>query len=207
MEEKIKSTRGGPKPYHFTEERWAAIEAAMTNGSDISEIAIGLGISKTRLEFVIKNTRGGQVRLQNARKRITNDAVANLKRLADGMTVVDREYTSSAGDRVLLKMYKDKLIKALEGEDYKKFMDILSSTATESGVSIKVKEREYPPNLAANQKLLEVLETDKWDMESRRKKIPQIRIDVRIDDKTIEKIIAPYGKRIKSDYVVENIVS
>ena len=188
--------------YGLSEEDWYRIEAAIVNGATHEEIAHSLNLSVLNFDRAIGRYPSGRWRYNEARKRVENESTANLKRLADGYTVIEREYVAKSGDHVMIAMYQKELIEALRHEDYDEFWRLIMRTAiSQDAYDVKVKERVMPPDRLANLSIMKALNPDQWDEELRRKKTPEVKFVVSVSGKDVEKLKPPKQK-IEASYEI-----
>lgn len=141
-------------------------------------------------------------RFNSIKERVVAKATDNLKKLADGFTVLEKTFVVPFKPEGL-KENKERLILALQDERFEDFQIILLGLAkvdSKDADKIKVLEKEIPPDYRANQLLLQAHNPDVWDLEAKNKKIPQTKIIVKLEDKDIKQL---KNRELKPDYIVE----
>lgn len=141
-------------------------------------------------------------RFNSVKERVVAKATDNLKKLADGFTVLEKTFVVPFKVEGL-KENKERLLAALQDERFEDFQIILLGLAKvdiKDADKIKVLEKEIPPDYRANQLLLQAHNPDVWDLEAKNKKIPQTKIVVQLEGKDVKQL---RDKSIKADYIVE----
>lgn len=189
------------REYTFTDEEIARIQTAVLDGRTEDEIAKSFGMNLGDFKYNIKKNKDWKQKYDNAIASVLADCSNNLKRLADGLTVIEKEYLSYPNDHERLKENKKDLIHFLQIEDWDGFyMALVSCVTEESALSVKVKEKQLPPDKTANTLILQAHNQDTWDTEAKRKKIPTTHIHVTTSDSKVLGV----GRPIEADYVVED---
>ena len=187
----------------LSEEDWYSIESMLSNGATEAEMAHSFDVSIEVFKKSIQKHPKGKWRFEEAKKRVETQSVINMRRIADGYTLIEREFVSTVGDYKMLDMYRDALMDALRKREYDKFMKWLLKTSTESGsFNVKTKTKEVPPDRNANMALLIASNPDLWDEKLRREKVPKVSIKVTVDGH-IDKVASP-RRAVKANYSVEN---
>ena len=192
--------------YEFTEIDVRLMEALILNGVEESTIAdeyYGVGIPVWKTNLGRECNRWARIRLRGARDKAIADATQSLKKLADGYTLTEKEFVVPLNIEVL-EEHRQRLILALKDnrmEDFK--VMLLGLILVEGGEKVKVKQKEMAPDYRAIELMLKVQSGEIWDIESKRKKIPNVKIIVGIEGKDAQKLLGKQ-KEIAPDFVVES---
>jgi hypothetical protein len=185
--------------FNDTHKDW--IQSMVTNGLSRAEIAESLGLSESGMRISLQNREDIQHILKNGALKTVKEATTALHKLAMGFVRYEKEYTVNL-NKELIKSHIKRLIDLLGKEMIDEFLELLMSCSPEgvknASGAVKVKEIEVPPNHNSAVKELEVHRGLIWDLETNRKKIPQVKIVVGLEGGT-RKL-----KETTADYVVEN---
>lgn len=141
-------------------------------------------------------------RFRLARERAIAESVTNLRELARGMTLLEREYSIPIDERVeaAIEQNASRLSEALRYRRISEFFTVLlSAMPLFEKYLVKVREKQIPPDFRANQLILQAQAGDTWDIEAKNKKIPNTKIIVTLNGGTT----AQKKKEIPADYVRE----
>ena len=191
------------KAYDFTEYDAKFLEALIVNGMTEAEIAekiYSVGMSTWNINLSREANQWVKKRVKNAIESATADCYRNLKKLADGFTVTEREFTApfKVGS---LEEHRKRLILALQDKRDKDFEIMVAGLIAETGEDkVKVRVKEIAPDYRANQLILQAHGPETWDLEGNRKKIPQVKIVVGLEGVDAKKMLKQ--KEVKPDYVV-----
>ncbi len=192
------------KTIDFDESHAKLIEVLVINGYSREDIAAVLGLSKTGFEKSLLGKKEIRDILHVAEKKLVGEATRSLKKLADGFVRYEREYVASLDKKEILKKRR-MLQELLTKDDADGFLDALMTMTldgSKNALTVKVKEIEVAPDKSAIIKILEALKEDTWDVEGRRKKIPQVKITVGLEGKEISQALKQ--KAIPADYTKES---
>jgi AraC-like DNA-binding protein len=182
------------------------IQSLVMNGYTFKEIAEALGLSETGFKKSLAHKVEIQHILKQGSEKAISDVTMSLQKLAKGFVRTEREYNVDL-DRVKLTHAVNPMIDALKGRDLDKFLEIFmgcSNTSPENAVGkIKVREIEVAPDKNAAIKILEALKEDVWDLEGKRKKIPDKKIIVSLNGEDAQRLLKR-SKELKADFVVSN---
>lgn len=161
----------------FLDRDYNNIASLCLAGYSVEEIAknFGLGVNEFRDNYIKKNDRLRQT-IESNYKFVEGECVENLRKLASGFYVEIKEWSVSLLNVDGAVEHRNDLIKALEKEDYSKFFELVREcmilNELDKNGALNIKEKYYPPDFRANEKLLGVVNPLSWDSESK-KKIPQ----------------------------------
>jgi hypothetical protein len=192
--------------YEFTEIDVRLMEALILNGVTESEIALeyyGVQPPSWKTNLARECNRWARTRIMNAKDKAIADSIQSLKKLVEGYTLTEKEFVVPL-NLGIIEEHRMRLMIALKDnrlEDFKTM--ILGLILTDGGEKVKVKQKEMAPDYRAIELMLKVQSGDIWDIESKRKKIPNIKIVVGIDGKDAGKLMLK-EKHIEPDYVVES---
>ena len=194
--------------YTFKEHEIRQIEALIMNGMTENEIA-------QQFYSVIPNTwklnlgrsvnHAARDRFRLAKEKAIGNSIENLRKLADGYTLTEKEFVVPFEFEKFEDNAKD-IIELVKKKDWKGFTDLLLQMIpgkSPEDATVKVKQKEIAPDLNANKTLLMVLSPEVWDMEAKHKKIPQVKIIVGVEGEKHKLREGRPKKEIAPDYVVE----
>lgn len=178
------------------------MEGNILNGMSEVEIAdkiYGVGALAWKLNLGRAVNHWVREKLKSATEKALGSTVNNLRKIADGFTIMEKEFSSSPKG-ISLDGKRNGLIDLLkESKDEEFWRIILDLTDYEGENKIKIRLKEVPPDFRANQLILQAHSPEVWDLEGNRKKIPDVKIIVGIEGETARKYLK---KPIKADFEV-----
>ena len=189
--------------YTFTEFDVKSMEGNILNGMNEEEIASKIyGVQprgwKTNLGRSCNHW--ARARLRNAVEKAVGKTVNNLRKLADGFTIIKKEFTTPFKVGIL-DNHRRKLIAALEDKNDKDFELIISELlVTTDENKVKIRIEEIPPDFKANQLILQAHNPEIWDLEGNRKRIPDVKIVVGIEGESAKNFLKQ--KVVRADYEI-----
>lgn len=192
------------KEIGFTEAEVSMAEALILNGYTEEQISEVFGVSKKSWENNLRYNPEVKKRLRTAVDKVLGDTVSNLKKLSDGFVITEKEFVAKFDlDYKKLELHKERLIRLLEMGDWKSFLNVLLVFIVPGevdGATVKVRQKEMPPDLRANTLILQAHKGETWDVEAKKKRIPQTKIIVSLNGNKAKEIKTP---QVKADYTIE----
>jgi hypothetical protein len=172
------------------------MESAILNGANHEMLAKLFNVGVQSLKWNLNRNAIAKRRYEIAVEQVTGRATASLIKLAEGFTAVERTYHLGF-DGEINPLDADELKKLIDKKDWESFWTKIRSLAGGEKQYIREVEKYYPPDRLSAQKILEAHKEEVWDIEARRKKIPDVKIEVKLDDGG-KKL-----KRIDPDLIIE----
>lgn len=172
------------------------IQSLILNGYDDHDVAKQLGCTLKTYKYRVNQQPDIKRVFQNAKETAVANSTKALQKIAEGYY----EYELTYGNEFKMREQMMDLVNSVldyipegEREEFEKKIDIL----LEEGEIVKKVRKWYPPNKDAINKILDAHKGDIWDAEARRKSIPQVKLNVTVDEKQLRA-----RKALKPDYEV-----
>lgn len=191
---KKNSVDSNRKDIEWTEDRVNMISALYLNGYSDEDVAKLIPCSVGTLHYRINQNPEVKVKFNEAKSIAIANATKALQKIAEGYFEEEITYGTEFKARTeMMQFFGDiiEYIPQLQRDDYQEKAESLFG----KGEIIKTVRKWYPPNKDAITKILDAHQSDTWDLEAKRKKIPQLKINVTLDKKQVEG-----HKEIPADY-------
>lgn len=137
---------------------------------------------------------------QKAQAKVIADATASLKKIADGYGFIEKEYKQIL-QPIAVEFFENNRQKisetALSG-NVDSFMSlIIEGMIGDIKGFVKITEKYEKPDFRAAQKILEAHRPEIWDLEGKRKAIPQLHIIAKVEGEPQR------HKKVEATYTVE----
>ena len=193
----------------FANKEWSEpevrlVENAILNGRTVQECFadfFGISDNTTVQRNLVRNPEISE-RFRLARQKAVSESISNLRRLANGMTLLEKEYSIPIDEKVEEAITKaaPKLSEALRHRQIADFFRMLLDVMPLlDKYLVKVRQKEVAPDFRANQLILQAQASETWDIEAKNKKIPNTKIIVTLNGGTTTQ----RKKEIPADYVRE----
>lgn len=193
----------------FANKEWSEpevrlVENAILNGRTVQECFadfFGISDNTTVQRNLVRNPEISE-RFRLARQKAVSESISNLRRLADGMTLLEREYLIPIDERVeaAIEQNAARLSEALRHRKISEFFTVLlNAMPLFEKYLVKVRQKEVAPDFRAIQLMLQAQANETWDIEAKNKKIPNTKIIVTLNGGNATQ----KNKEIPADYVRE----
>lgn len=183
------------KVIEYTPELEKTLVALTLNGYNESMLREVLSCGAVAYKMFLRKHPGLRQNIKNAKEEAVQIATNGISKLAEGFREDEITYTQDLKKQDAVISLFDKMAD-LEPrlEDFRKQFEKLVSVGVKKRVS-----KYYPPNKDAAKLILEAHNPEIWDLDARRKMIPQVKINVTVDEKRVYK-----PKEVEADVEIIN---